>query len=116
MRPVRTSRSMSAHTYILDQQDSLRKLFVMSALFHTAVFGLLIVSSISYTRNREPFGSTSTRMGDVVTVRAVAIPLPSNPGRVNPVANPTESIVPQAPKPEPKRQGKTPEPKAIPLP
>src|SRR5258706_56918 len=106
---------MSAHTDILDQQESLRKPFVMSALFHAAVFGLLIVSSISYTRNRETFGSTNTRMGEVVTVHAVTIPLPSHPGRVNPVANPTESIVPQAPKPEPKKQVKEPEPKAIPL-
>ena len=106
---------MSAHTDILDQQESLRKPFIQSALFHAAVFGLLIVSSISYTRNRESFGSTNTRLGEVGTVHPVAIPLPSNPGRVNPVANPTESIVPQAPKPEPKKQVKETEPKAIPL-
>ncbi len=107
---------MSAHTDILDQQESLRKPFIQSALFHAAVFGLLIVSSISYTRSRETFGSEHTRAGDVVTVHSVTIPLPSRPGRVNPVANPTESIVPQAPEPEPKKQVKTPEPKAIPLP
>jgi protein TonB len=106
---------MSTHTDILDQQESLRKPFIQSALFHSAVFGLLIVSSISYTRSRETFGSATTRAGDVVTVHPVPIPLPSNPGRVNPVANPTESMVPQAPKPEPKKQVKEPEPKAIPL-
>jgi protein TonB len=105
-----------AHADILDQRESLRKPFVQSALFHAAVFGLLIISSISYTRNRETFGSATTRAGDIVTVHAVTIPLPSHPGRVNPVANPTESIVPQAPKPEAKKQMKTPLPDAIPLP
>jgi protein TonB len=106
---------MAGHTDILDQQESLRKPFIQSAMFHAAVFGLLIVSSVSYTRNRETFGSATTRSGDVVTVHPVSIPLPSHPGRVNPVANPTESIVPQAPVSETKKQIKTPEPDAIPL-
>jgi TonB family protein len=106
---------MTAQIDILDQQDSLRKPLIQSCLFHVAVFGLLIVSSVSYTRNRESFGSQNTRAGDIVTVHTVSIPLPSHPGRVNPVANPTESIVPQAPTPEPKKQMKTPEPDAIPL-
>jgi protein TonB len=106
---------MAAHTDILDQQESLRKPFIQSALFHAAVFGALIVSSVSYTRNRETFGSPNTRLGDVVTVHTVSIPLPSHPGRVNPVANPTESIVPQAPQTEPKKQMKAPEPDAVPL-
>jgi protein TonB len=43
------------------------------------------------------------------------IPLPSRAGQVNPVANDTESQVQQAPKPEPKKQVKEPEPKAIPM-
>jgi len=106
---------MAAHTDILDQRESLRRPFIQSALFHAAVFGALIVSSVSYTRNRETFGSPTTRAGDVVTVHTVSIPLPSHPGRVNPVANPTESIVPQAPVPEPKKQVKAPERDAVPL-
>jgi len=44
-----------------------------------------------------------------------SIPLPSRTGRVNPVANDTESQVQQAPKPEPKKQVKVPDEKAIPL-
>ena len=43
------------------------------------------------------------------------IPLPSRTGPVNPVANDTESQVPQPPKPQPKKQVKAPEEKAIPL-
>ena len=44
-----------------------------------------------------------------------AIPLPSRAGKINPVANDTESQVPQAPKPEPKKQVKVPDEDAIPL-
>jgi periplasmic protein TonB len=107
---------MAAHTDILDQHESLGKPFIQSALFHAAVFGLLIFSSIRYASNRETFGSATTRAGDIVTVHpSSTIPLPSHPGRVNPVANPTESIVPQFPKPEPKKQIKAPLPDAIPL-
>jgi protein TonB len=43
------------------------------------------------------------------------IPLPSRAGKINPVANDTESQVPQAPKPEPKKQVKVPDEDAIPL-
>jgi protein TonB len=43
------------------------------------------------------------------------IPLPSRAGKINPVANDTESQVPQAPKPEPKKQIKAPDEDAIPL-
>jgi protein TonB len=49
-----------------------------------------------------------------VAVNAVkSIPLPSRSGRVNPVANDTESQVQQAPKPEPKKQVKVPDEKAV---
>ncbi len=55
-------------------------------------------------------------LGDAVTINSVkTIPLPSRNARPNPVANDTESQVPQAPKPEPKKQVKVPEENAIPL-
>src|ERR1039458_6866509 len=77
--------------------------------------GLLVVSTISFQKNREIWGGP-THAGDAVAVNAVkSIPLPSRSGRVNPVANDTESQVQQAPKPEPKKQVKVPEEKAIPL-
>ena len=58
---------------------------------------------------REVWGGP-THAGDAVAVNAVkSIPLPSHTGRVNPVANDTESQVPQAPKPEPKKQVKVPD-------
>ena len=106
---------MRTHTDILDQQESLRGPFVQSVALHAAVAGLLVVSTISFQKNREIWGGP-THAGDAVAVNAVkSIPLPSRSGRVNPVANDTESQVQQAPKPEPKKQVKVPEEKAIPL-
>ena len=104
---------MAQRIDILDEQDSLRKPFVQSVVLHGAVFGALILSSISLQRNRERWGGPS-HSGDTVSVNAVrSIPLPSRSGHINPVANDTESQAPQAPKPEPKKQVKEPEPKAI---
>jgi protein TonB len=101
---------------ILDEKDSIRWPFLESVGFHAAVFGLLAVGGISYQHSREIWGSDKTQAGSAVTVNPVkAIPLPSRAGRVNPVANDTESQAQQAPKPEPRKQVKEPEPKAIPL-
>src|SRR5580693_1568178 len=105
---------MRTHTDILDQQESLRGPFVGSVLLHAAVAGALIISTLSFNQTREVWGGP-THAGDAVAVNAVkSIPLPSHSGPVNPVANETESQVPQAPKPEPKKQVKVPE-KAIPI-
>src|SRR5260370_7554702 len=106
---------MRQYVDILDHAESLRKPFVQSIIFHAAVFGALIVSTISYHSNRQIWGSDSIRAGDAVTVTPVNIPLPSRQGRINPVANDTESVAPQAPKQEIKKQAKEPEPKAIPM-
>jgi protein TonB len=106
---------MRTHTDILDQQESLRGPFVQSLALHAAVAGLLVVSTLSFQSNREVWGGP-THAGDAVTVNPVkSIPLPSRSGHVNPVANDTESQVQQAPKPEPKKQVKVPDEKAIPL-
>jgi protein TonB len=107
---------MTPHVDILDEQDSLCAPFLGSVAFHAGVFGLLALGGISYQHSREIWGSANTRAGDAVQVNAVKnIPLPSRPGPVNPVANDSESQVQQPPKPEPKKQVKEPEPKAIPL-
>ncbi len=106
---------MDQHADILDQQESLGGPFVQSVLLHAAIAAALIVSTISFQHSREVWGSSNTSAGTAVTVNAVkSIPLPSRTGIVNPVANDTESQVPQAPKPEPKKQVKVPD-DAIPL-
>jgi len=100
---------------ILDQQDSLRGPLVQSVLLHGALVGAFVLASISYQHSREVWGSTQTSAGSAVAINSVkSIPLPSRAGQINPVANETESQVPQAPKPEPKKQVKVPE-NAVPI-
>jgi periplasmic protein TonB len=100
---------------ILDQQDSLRGPLVQSVLLHGAIAGAFVLASISYQHSRQIWGSAQTSAGSAVAINSVkSIPLPSRAGHINPVANETESQVPQAPKPEPKKQVKVPE-NAIPI-
>ncbi len=106
---------MDQHVDILDQQDSLRGPLLQSVLLHGAIAGAFILASISYQHSREVWGSAQTSAGSAVAINSVkSIPLPSRAGHINPVANETESQVPQAPKPEPKKQVKSPE-NAIPI-
>ncbi len=106
---------MADHADILDQQDSLRGPLLQSVLLHGAIVGAFILASISYQHSREVWGSAQTSAGSAVAINSVkSIPLPSRAGHINPVANETESQVPQAPKPEPKKQVKVPE-NAIPI-
>lgn len=101
---------------ILDQPESLRKPFLQSAIFHVALFASLAISTYSFQKNRVSFGSPMVKGGDAVPVTAVrTIPLPSRTGRVSPVVNDSESMVPTPPKPQEKKQAKAPEPDAIPL-
>jgi protein TonB len=107
---------MDQHADILDQQESLGGPLVQSVLLHAAVAGALIISTISFQHSRQVWGSTNTSPGTAVAVNSVkTIPLPSRAGIKNPVANDTESQVPQAPKPEPKKQVKVPDEDAVPL-
>jgi protein TonB len=107
---------MAHHADILDERESLGGSFAQSVVLHAAVAGLLVLSSISYQRSREVWGSATTKAGDAVPITAVkSIPLPSRSGPINPVANDNESRVPQPPKPEPKRAIKEPDLKALPL-
>jgi TonB family protein len=107
---------MPQHADILEQQESLGGPFVQSIVLHAAVAGALILSSISFQHSRQVWGSANTAAGTAVAINSVkTIPLPSRAGKINPVANDTESQVPQAPKPEPKKQAKLPDEDAIPL-
>jgi len=87
---------------------------MQSIALHAAVFGALIISTLSLQHKVAVWGGP-THAGDAVAVNSVkSIPLPSRTGHVNPVANDTQSQVPQAPKPELKKQVKVPE-NAIPI-
>lgn len=102
---------------ILDRRESLRNPLLGSLALHAAVLGAFIVLSWQLQQNRETWGSANPTGGDAVPINSVkTLPLPQRQGRTNPVANNTESQLPQAP-PEKivKKRAPLPEPDAIPL-
>jgi protein TonB len=106
------------HQDILEQRDSLGGPLMQSVLLHVAVAGALVISSINFEHSRQVWGSTNTGAGTAVAINSVkTIPLPSHAGKINPVANDTDSEVPQepTPKPQPKKEVKVPDADAIPL-
>ncbi len=95
---------MPGRTDILDERESLRNPLFGSLLFHAAIFGAAILSAFMANRGRVSFGDPNSFGGSGVLVTPVAtIPLPSRGGFKNPVANDTESNIPQPPKPEVKK-------------
>ena len=89
---------MAPHIDILDESDSLRKPLVGSAALHAAVFATVLLSTIAGGARRETWGDPNSLGGGSVAINAVSqIPLPARGGVVNPVANDTDSRIPQAP-------------------
>ena len=91
---------MRQHVDILDQSESLRKPFFASVGLHVAVFAFLIGYGAVMGRGKILWGDpNSLGGGGVVGITPVSqIALPSRGGALNPVANDTESNVPQPPK------------------
>lgn len=106
---------MPGHADILDERDSLKGPLAGSVLLHVLLFSSIVVYSIAGRRHRELWGDPNAMGGGSMGVNIVKqIPLPPRSGRINPVANDTESAVPQPPAPaKPKPQAKAPEPDAI---
>jgi periplasmic protein TonB len=102
---------------ILDEPEPLKGPLAGSVVLHVSVaLALALVSMIS--GRREYWGDRNSGGGSAMIVNVVGqVPLPSRGGVVNPVANDTQSQVPE-PKPDKVRQTKVkePEPDAIPLP
>jgi TonB family protein len=100
----------------LDERDPLGKSFLASMALHGSVVVVLIAGSFLHG-SRPPIWGDKESAGGVVGVNAVSrIPMVARNGAVNPVANDTESQVPQAPpKPKAVQKAKEPEPDAIPL-
>lgn len=109
---------MSARTDILDQPERLRGAFWGSVALHAGMIGVFIGATVI-----QPFGKVEHwgdpnggRFGAVAVNSVPSIPLPNRGSVPNPVANDTESQVPQAPskvKAQPKV--KAPDPNAIAL-
>lgn len=105
------------HADILDDRESLRRPFAYSVLFHILVLALFAWRTYAVA-NRITLGQQNVGFGDAVTVNPVhAIPLPARHAPPNPVANDTESLVPQreAKKVQPRERRPEPIKNAIPL-
>lgn len=100
---------MVTQTDILDRPQPLKGPLVNSLLLHGAVvLAVVLVQLQLFGPVGEPFGDPNPTFGGSVGISPVkTIPLPARSGRPNPVANDTESQVPQAPQPAPKDQTKT---------
>ncbi len=98
-------------------RETLGKAFAGSLVTHGVVAGMLVFSGFwSLTKNN--FGSQTTSTGSVGVDMVKTIPLPRREGPVNPLANDTTSIVPEAPAPVVKlqKQVKAQPEDAIPIP
>jgi TonB family protein len=100
----------------LDAREPLGKSFLASMALHGSVVGLLLAGSFLHG-SRRPIWGDKESAGGIVGVNSVSrIPMVARSGKVNPVANDTESQVPEAPpKPKAVQREKPPEPDAIPL-
>ncbi len=106
---------MAGHPDILDEREQLRNPLLGSVGLHAAILAAALVSGY-VTTDREMFGDANSFGGGSVSITPVSrIALPSRAGRINPVANPTESTVPQPPpKPEARKRAE-PKPDAVPI-
>ncbi len=97
---------MTARAHILEERESLRGSFAGSVFLHTLLFASIAAYAILGQRSHELWGSPNAMGGGAMGVNIVKqIPLPSRSGRVNPVANDTQSTVPEPPpeaKPKPR--------------
>jgi protein TonB len=109
---------MPGHADILDRPEPLLQSFWGSVLLHgLAIGGLLLAGAVergSRLNMGDPHGGG---LGGVMVNPVATIPLPNRGGLENPVANDTESLVPEAPKAAPKAapKVKAPPPNAIAL-
>jgi protein TonB len=85
-------------TAIDSGSSPLGKALAGSLLTHGLVIGLLVFSGL-FNLTKNNFGSPHASSGSVGVNMVKTIPIPRNEGQVNPLANDTQSIVPQAPPP-----------------
>ncbi|HLW75857.1 MAG TPA: TonB family protein [Bryobacteraceae bacterium] len=97
-----------------DPRDSMRGAFFWALALHLGIIGSLALQAwISGTT--KAFGSKDAGGGSVAVTPVNSIPIPHH-GEPNPLANPSESAVPQTPVKAPDRvKAETPSPKAIPI-
>jgi periplasmic protein TonB len=109
---------MTPHSDILDQPERLGGALARSLLLHVSVIGGVLILTYGNYAKREQWGDPRGGGIGAVAVNPIAtIPLPARSGPVNPVANDTESVVPEVQtQSKPSQRVKAPEPDAIPIP
>jgi protein TonB len=106
---------MSSAAY-RNPHDPLGRAFAGSLVTHGLVVAALLMSG-AWNLTKNNFGSPRTSSGSVGVNMVKTIPIPRREGPVNPLANDTKSIVPQAPEPvKLPKQVKAPPEKAIEIP
>ncbi len=89
---------MTAHVDILAEQESLRRPLLYSGILHGCIIIALSIQGFVKGGAREIWGNPNSLGGSAVGITPVSqIPLPSRGGLVNPLANDTESAVPEPP-------------------
>jgi protein TonB len=109
---------MPGHADILDRPEPLLQSFWGSVLLHGLAIGGLLAAGVVERGSRLNMGDPhGGGLGGVMVNPVATIPLPNRGGLENPVANDTESLVPEAPKvkPKPMPKVKAPPPDAIAL-
>ncbi len=97
--------------------DSFGKAFAGSLVAHGILVAIALTSGLWHLKKND-FGSQNTSTGAVGVDIVKSIPIPRREGPVNPLANDTTSVVPQAPEPIVKveKQVKAQPENAIPIP
>jgi TonB family protein len=85
----------SGHPYLLDEPERLRGPFAIALVLHAGVIALFVAVAVLKPPSLQ-MGEQTQGMGVAVTA-VKTIPLPRKQGQVNPLANDTESVVPQEP-------------------
>ncbi len=109
---------MPGHADILDRPEPLLQSFWGSVLLHALAIGGLLAAGVVERGSRLQLGDAhGGGLGAVMVNPVATIPLENRGGLENPVANDTESLVPEAPMPKakPAPKVKAPPPDAIPL-
>jgi TonB family protein len=86
---------MAGHIDILEQEDPLRQPFMGSLLFHGGIFAA-IAAAMFFQEIPFPMGDPNAQGGGVTVITPVSsINMPIPASRVQPVANDTDSLVPE---------------------
>jgi protein TonB len=102
------------HADILDQPEQLKRPLAGSVALHLSVFAAAALVSWIGSRPGNSWGSPTPSAGSFSIGVVRELPMPAHRGAVNPVANDTESAVPQPPpKPVEKARAEEPDEDAI---